>query len=123
FVNAAFLVAAAMRPGLAFKTPHACVQNVWVRLIDLEIGDAVLVIDVEGLGPRLTAVRSHEHTALLVWTKSMSERADVNDVGVLRIDDDGGDVFGVFEAHVLPRLATVSRLVNAVAERDAVAHV
>src|SRR3954467_8765333 len=52
----------------------------------------------------------------------MSERADVNDVGVLRMDGDGGDVLRIFEAHVLPGLAAVSRLVNTIAKRHAVAH-
>src|SRR6185369_13145324 len=112
-----------MRPWLPLKTPHAGVENVWVRRIDLEVRDAVLVVDVESLGPGLTAVRSHKHAAFFVGTKSMSERADVNDVGVLRVDDDGGDTLSVFEAHVLPGLACVSRFVNTVAERDAVAHV
>ncbi len=123
FVNAAFLAAAAMRPGLALKTPHAGVKNVWVGRIDIEIRDAVLVVDVERFGPGLTAVRSHEHAAFFVWTKSMSECADVNDVRVLRMDGDGGDSLGVFETHVLPGLAAVSRFVNTVAKRNAVAHV
>src|SRR5829696_2333888 len=96
-----------MRPRLAFKTPHAGVKNVWIRGIDLEIRHAVLVIDVERLGPRLTAVRSHEHAALLVWSKSMAHRADVNDVGILWIYSDGGDAFCLFETHVLPRFAAV----------------
>src|SRR6185369_11664810 len=112
-----------MRPRLALEAPHAGVENVWICRIDLEIGDAVLIVDVEGLGPGLTAVRSHEHAAFFVWTKSVSERTDVNDVRVLRIDDDGGDSLAVFEAHVLPRLAAVSRLVNSVAERNAIAYV
>src|ERR1051326_2209255 len=107
-VHAAFFTAAVMRPGLALETPHACVKNVWVRRIDLEIRDAVLVVDVERLGPRLTAVGSHEHAALFVGTKSMTEGADVDNVGSLRIDDDRRYVLGVFETHVLPGLAAVS---------------
>src|ERR1044072_3229246 len=97
-----------MRPWLALKTPHARVKNVRVRGIDLEICDAVLVVDVERFGPCLTTVRSHKHATLFVWTKSMAHRADVNDVRVLRIDDDRGDAFGVFQTHVLPGLAAVS---------------
>ena len=44
---------------------------------------------------------------------------DVDDVRVARIDDDVLDVLGVLEAHPLPRLAGVGRLVDAVAEADA----
>ena len=59
-----------MRPGLALETPHARVKNVWVSRIDIEICNAVLVVDVERLGPCLAAVGSHEHAALFVWTKA-----------------------------------------------------
>src|SRR5215213_163761 len=112
-----------MRPRLALEAPHAGVKNVWICRIDLEIRDAVLVVDVESLGPGLTSVRSHKHAAFFVGTKSMSERPDVNDVRVLRVDDDGGDTFGIFETHVLPGLAAVCRFVNTVAKRNAVTHV
>src|SRR5215203_4032242 len=97
-----------MRPGLALKTPHSGVKNVWVRGIDIEVGDAMLIVDVKGLGPGLTAIRSHKHAAFFVGTKSMTERADVDDVRILRMDGDRGDAFGVLETHVLPRLPAVS---------------
>src|SRR5688572_788115 len=112
-----------MCPGLAFETPHAGVKNVWVGRIDIKICDAVLVVDVKSFGPRLAAVSRHEHAALIIWTKSMSERADVNDVRVLRIDGYCRNAFGIFETHVLPCLPAVSRFVNAIAERNAVANV
>ena len=83
----------------------------------------MLVVDVECFGPGLTAVRSHKDAAFFVWTKRVSERADVNNVRILRIDDDRGNTFGVFEAHVLPGLAAVRRLVNTIAKGNTVAHV
>src|SRR5690349_25099476 len=83
----------------------------------------MLIIDVERFGPRLATVSRHEDAAFFIWTKRVTERADVNDVGVLRIDNDGRDVFGLGESHVLPRLAAVGRFVNAIAERHAVAYV
>src|SRR5687768_2391511 len=112
-----------MRPGLALKTPHAGIKNVRVGEIDIEVGDAVLVIDVECLGPRLAAVSRHVHAALFVWTKRVAQCADVHDVGILRMDGDSRDALGFSQTHVLPRLAAIGRLVNSIAERNAVAHV
>src|SRR6185295_3865296 len=78
-VNAALLAAAAMRPRFALETPHACVEDVWISRIDLEIGGAVLVIDVKRLVPGPPTVRSHEHAAFFVWSKRVTESSDVND--------------------------------------------
>src|SRR5688572_23398540 len=107
-----------MRPGFALKAPHPRVKNVRVSRIDIEICDAVLIVDVERLRPCLAAVRRHKHAAFFIWTESVPQCADVNDVVVLRIDSDGGDALSVFKAHVLPRFPTVSGLINTVAERN-----
>src|SRR5438132_1325431 len=81
----------------------------------LQFDDAGPVIDKQHLLPRLAAVGRLEETAFLVGAVEPAERADVDDVGVLRMDDDTADLEALLEAHVLPRLAAVHRLVNAVA--------
>src|SRR5687768_17913761 len=40
-----------------------------------------------------------------------------------RMDGDSRDALGFSQTHVLPRLAAIGRLVNSIAERNAVAHV
>ena len=51
----------------------------------------------------------------------MALRRDVNDIWILRVDDDSSDVLGLLQAHVLPSLACIDGLVNAVAPRGALA--
>src|SRR5207247_6086736 len=119
----ALLAPTAMGPRLPLEAPHGGVQDVGIARIDLQIGRAVPVVDVEGFVPALAAIRGHEHAALLVWPESMPERAHINDVGVLGMNNDGGDMFALFQPHMLPVLAAIGRLVNTVTERDAVAHV
>ena len=48
----------------------------------------------------------------------MAEGGDVHQVGIFRVHPDLADVVRVGQAHVLPRLASVGRLVDPVAIRD-----
>ena len=48
-------------------------------------------VNVKRLRPRLATVRGHENTALFVGTERMAQRADVNDVGVLRMNSNRRD--------------------------------
>src|SRR5215472_6376693 len=58
-----------------------------------------------------------EDAALLLRTKRLTDRADVDAVRVSRIDHDPRDVPRRVETHVLPRASCVGRLVDAIAER------
>src|SRR6185503_18351789 len=83
----------------------------------------MFIVDEESLGPRLSAVSCHENAPLIIWPEGMTECADINNVRVVRIDNDRGDVFTFFEPHVLPRRSAIGGLVHTIAERDAVSHV
>jgi len=54
--------------------------------------------------------------ALDIRAIRMSERGDEHAVGVFRIDDDGGDLLSVAQAHVFPGFAAVGRFVDAIAD-------
>jgi len=51
----------------------------------------------------------------------MTERRDVDDVRVVRMDNDVADMAGCREAHIAPCPATISGLIDAVAVRDVAA--
>ena len=91
------------------------VQHRRVLRVHHEIDDADLGADVEHLLPRGAAVHRPKHAAFLVLRVEVAHRGDVHDVGIRRMDRDARDVVRVLEAHVLPRLARVRRLVDAVA--------
>src|SRR5205085_6095727 len=86
--------------------------------------------EVDGAGPRAakedflpgtSAIAGAIEPALLVRSPRVPQRRDVDQVGVVRVDADLGDVPRVGQAHVSPRLAAVGRLVDAVAVRDVAA--
>ena len=51
----------------------------------------------------------------------MTERRDKNDVRIFRMHDERADVARIFQADVLPILAAIDRLINAVAVSDVAA--
>ena len=53
------------------------------------------VVDVEGLGPRLAAVGRAEDAAGFAFLVDVSLGRDDHEVGIVRIDQDRGDLFGV----------------------------
>src|SRR5262249_42458733 len=85
--------------------------------------DAGLLVDVEDLLPVLAAVGRLENAAVLAVAVQPAERADVDDVRVLGVNGDAADLEGLRQTHVLPSLAAVGGLVDAVAVGDGVARV
>ncbi len=53
----------------------------------------------------------------------MSEGTHVDDVGILRVHQNPGDVSGVVETQMGPALSAIGRFVDSVAKRDAVAQI
>ena len=73
-------------------------------------GDGIyksVFVDELDVGPRLTAVGCFVNSALLVWSKQVTEHGNVDGVRIFRIDDDATDGLRVFESHLCKRLAGV----------------
>ena len=64
-----------------------------------------------------SAVGRLEHAALGVCSPEVTLRGDVDDVGISWMDHDTGNDARVDKAHVVPALAAVGGLVNAIAPR------
>ena len=82
----------------------------------------VSAIRVEDLLPRLPAVPRAIDAALRVRAEGLAQDGRVGDVGVCRVDDHRADL-AVLLPHVLPRLAGVGGLVDAVSLCDVAADV
>src|SRR5439155_6308791 len=98
-------------------------DRVRVGRVHHHVDDAGLVVLVPDLLPVLAAVGGLVDAALLVGTVAASQGADVDNVGVLGVNEDLADLKRLLEAHVLPGAAAVGRFVDAVAVGDAVARV
>ena len=86
----------------------------------LDVDDSCVFIDVMNLLPILAAVGCLEQTALFVWTPKPTERTDINNVGIFRVNSDPTDLKGLFQPHVLPGFATISRFVNTISPGNTV---
>src|SRR5207244_3037124 len=108
---------------VALAFPSGDQQRLGISRVYLHVDDAGLVVDGQYLAPRLAAIAGLVQAALLVRSPQAAERADINDVGILRMNGDAADLERFFEAHVRPGLATVGRFVDAVAPAGGVARV
>src|SRR5262249_44827121 len=81
-----------------------------------EVEHACLVVLKPDTLPGLAPVRGLVQTPFLARPIKPAQRSDVDDVGVLRVNDDLADLVRLFQALVLPRLAAVRRTVDPIAE-------
>ena len=94
-------------------------QDVRVLRVEHDVADARVRADRQDRRPRRAAVGRLVQAALAARRPERALRGDVDDVRVARIDQDLADVLRGLQAHALPRLAGVGRLVDAVTEMGA----
>ena len=83
--------------------------------IHRHVDEAGVLVDELRVGPGAAAVRRLVEPALLARAPQAPERRDVDHVRAARVHHHAADVVRLREAHVLPGLAAVERLVDAVA--------
>ena len=121
--EAAARTAGAEGPTLAAEIPHRGIDRVrFQRAHGQHAAAGRSIAARQHFAPRLAAVAGLVDAALVVVVPQMAGGTRVNRVAVLRIDQDPGDVLGILQADIGPVLAAVGRFVDAVADRDAVAH-
>ncbi|MBA7652034.1 hypothetical protein ES703_59863 [subsurface metagenome] len=77
-----------------------------------EIDGAGLFVDVEDFLPCFSAVCGFVHTALFVMGPLMTGSRHIDDIRILRVNDDPGNRIRSCQAHVLPGLAGIRGLVH-----------
>ena len=103
---------AAERPEVPVGFVDGGVENARVVGIHDQIDRAGLLAHEEHPLPTLTAVVGAIDTPFRVGAKGMAQRGHVDEVGVLGMDADLGDVIGVVQPHVAPALPAVGGFVN-----------
>src|SRR5439155_11943894 len=114
-VQAASRAAAGEAPRRPVRLPERREQDVRVAGIHGQVDRPGLVVLEEDLLPALAAVPGTEDAALRARTVRVAQGRDVDEVRVLRVDDESGDLAGVLEPDARPRLPRVGGLVDAVA--------
>src|SRR5207244_3218624 len=98
-----------------------CINNVGIRRIERDVGEAGVFVDVFDLAPRPPAVGRLVDAAIRTGAEEVTGRGHVDRFGILRVDHDARDRLRLPQADVRERLAAVGRLVDAVAERGRLA--
>src|SRR5579864_2219199 len=76
---------------------------------------------VQDLVPGLSPVVRPEYTPIGVWPKRMSQRGDVHDIRIFRMNPYLAYMTSIPQTDVLPRAPGICRAVDAVTVRDVVA--
>src|SRR5579871_6507873 len=105
------------------RAPSRGEQNAGMIRCNGEIGDTSFGALVEDFRPMLAAIGGPVDAALVVGTVCMPQRADVNGICILRIDDNAADLARFVQPDVLPALAAVRRTVHPIARGEVGANV
>ena len=108
----------AVFPGALLRLPEDGVDGLGIARVEGEIDGAGVFVLVEHLLPGLAAVGGAEDAALRVGAVGVAEHGDEEAVGIVRVDEDGGNLLAVAQAEVAPGLAGVGRFVHAVADGE-----
>ena len=94
--------------------PHRCVDDAGVAGIHREIGGTGRVIDLKHRLPGLTTVAAPIDTALFARPPDLSLHSDVNQIGVVRMDNHTGNLPGLGQPDMGPGLTGIGGLVHAI---------
>src|SRR4029077_1446738 len=86
--------------------------------IESDVDATGVFIFIKNFLPCLAAVGGAKDAALGIRTVRMTQGGYKNDIRIFGIDDDPADGAAVMQPDVLPRLASVERLVNSISVRN-----
>src|SRR5262245_59994130 len=99
---------------IALALIHRRQQRIRVVGMHGHVEDAGFVVLVKDMVPGFAAIDGFEYAAFLVVAVTATQGADINDVGVLGMNQNLADLEGLPQAHVFPGFAAVGGFVNAV---------
>src|SRR5215218_5287159 len=97
------------------RLPDRGVVDARVDRVEHEIAGAGVLVAVKDQVPRNSAGFATVDAAFFVRTVGVTERGDVDDIGIGRVDAHLGDVAGFGQPEMRPGIAGVGRFVDAVA--------
>src|SRR5205807_1576615 len=110
--DAARGAAAFQHPGMALHGPQTGEKDQGIIGVHDQRADAGGVVDKQGLLPGLAAIGGAKDAALSVGSPDMPQNTHDNDVGVVRINHDVGDLAGISKSHEFPGGPGIGREVD-----------
>src|SRR5262245_9650468 len=120
--EAGAIAAAFQTEGGTPDSPSAGVENPGIVRVEAKLETPRVLIHEQDALPGFAAIGAAEHAAFFVGAIQVSQRRDIDDIGILGMDAHARDVPRVAQPDVLPRDARISRFPHAVAVRDVAAH-
>ena len=117
-IDAVVLAPRHQGPWLPLRAPGRREEVPRVRRIHREVDDTRLVADVKDLLPALASVLRAKDPALFARPEDVPQRGDVHQFRIARVNADLADLPRLAKTDVLPGLARVGGLVDAVADGD-----
>ena len=106
-VNAAARAAAGKSPRFADGFPHSRVHHLRMIRIVHQTDCPGIVVHEQNFVPRFAAIRGLENATVRIGTEHMSHGSDIDNVRILRIDEDRAGRMRVAQTGILPRFAGV----------------
>src|SRR5713101_485609 len=105
-------------PWLTDALPKCGVDHAGIAGFEAQVHGASNAVFVQNFLPGFAAIGGTEDSAIFIGAEAMPQSGDEHDVWIARIDQNTGDVAGVFEADVLPGFSAVGGFVHSVAVGD-----
>ena len=102
--------------------PEGGIKDARIVRVHGEVDRAGMFADIKDLLPGCAAILGAENAAFFVGPKEVTERGDINEVGIFRMCPHAGNVAGITKADVFPGFAGIGRLPHAVAMGNVAAH-
>src|SRR5271165_3204388 len=99
-------------PGRAMSLPHGGHQNVGCVGGDGQISSADAWTFTQNMGPGGTAIGGLVHASFVIGTVRMAQSGDIDDLRVIRVNDNAADLPRLLKSDVLPRFASIQGLVD-----------
>lgn len=93
--------------------PNTGIKNIWIARIHCDIAYARLIGDIQRFRKRYAAVERNVHPALGTRPKSVSEHADHDVLGILRIENDARNTRRIYgKCDRVPATAAIDGLIK-----------
>ena len=92
--------------------PHSYQYFIWITWIGNHIGHARLIIHIKNFLPSFTAVFGSKNTSFRIWPEWRTLSTNINDIGIITMNDYPVYCFGIFQTQTLPCFSTIPASVN-----------
>ena len=100
------------KPGFSAIFPHSYQYFIGITWVGNHISYTCLVVHIKNFLPCFTAIFCSENASFRIRTKRRTLSPNINDIGVIPMNDYPVYRFGIFQTQTLPCFSTIATSVN-----------